>query len=61
MILESLNGLLSQVAPMIVWGNSGGDRAIFHATIEEIIVNAKDALVWRWANSSSLGNCVRFA
>ena len=41
--------------------NCGGDRAIFHATLEEIVVNADDILAWRGANVSGIGNCVLFA
>jgi hypothetical protein len=42
-------------------GNHGGDRAIFHAATEEIVVNAEDILAWRGANVSGVGNCVWFA
>jgi hypothetical protein len=35
-----------------------GDRAVFHAATEEVVGNAKDVLAWRWANVSSVGNCV---
>ncbi len=41
--------------------NCRGDRAVFHAATEEVIANAKDVLVWRGANVSGIGNCVRFA
>ncbi len=40
--------------------NGGGDRAVFHAATEEVVVNAKEVLVWRWSNVSSIGNCVWF-
>jgi hypothetical protein len=39
----------------------GKDRAVFHAVTEEIVINAKDVLVWRGANVSGVGNCVWFA
>ncbi len=41
--------------------NRGGDKAVFHATTEEIVVDAKDVLAWRGANVSGVGNCVWFA
>jgi hypothetical protein len=39
----------------------GGDRAVFHAAPEEIVVNAKDVLDWRGENVSGVGNFVWFA
>ena len=41
--------------------NSGGNKAVFHAATEEVVVNAKDVLAWMWENVSSIGNYVRFA
>jgi hypothetical protein len=41
--------------------NCGGDIAVFHAAMEEVVVNAKDVLAWRRVNVSHVGNCVQFA
>jgi hypothetical protein len=34
--------------------NHGGDRAVFHVTMDEIVINAEDVLVWREANVSGV-------
>ncbi len=26
----------------------GGDRAVFHAAAEKVVIDAKDVLAWRW-------------
>ncbi len=39
----------------------GGDRDVFHAVMEEIVINAKDILAWRGVSVSDVGNCVWFA
>ncbi len=39
----------------------GGDRAIFHAAPEVIVVDTKDILAGRGENVSGVGNCVWFA
>jgi hypothetical protein len=41
--------------------NSGGDRAVFPATAEEVIVDAKDVLLLSGENVGILGHCVQFA
>jgi hypothetical protein len=41
--------------------NCGVDRAVVHATMEEIVVDTKDVLAWSGSNVSGVGNCVWFA
>jgi hypothetical protein len=41
--------------------NSGGDRAVFHAAAEEVVVDAKEILSWIKESVGSIGHCVWFA
>jgi hypothetical protein len=40
--------------------NCGGDRAIFHATMEDVVIDSEDVLAWRRTNVRCVGNCVQF-
>jgi hypothetical protein len=67
MLVGTMNGAPTRVVCSADTGsastvrNRGGDRAVFHATMEEIVVNAEEVLAWGGANVSSVGNCVWFA
>ena len=67
MLVGTMNGAPTRVVCSADTGsastvrNRGGDRAVFHAALEEVIVDTEDVLAWRGANVSGVGNCVWFA